>query len=78
MLKKSSPRLQNSQGRVKNQAFFALATGLVRFFPLAEGFRPGINTPTELKDGFRLRLRFGAVACALASNSISSLTKYSR
>ena len=59
-----------------DQAPLAFAIGWVlarRFFPFAEGFLPGINTPTELKDGVKLRGRFAPDV--FASLSECSFTK---
>ena len=78
MPKKFSLPLGNNFAANEDYALFALAAGLGRFLTLVAGFRPGISTPTELNDGLRPRLRFCASACAFASSSMSSLTKYIR
>ena len=45
----------------------------------ADGLRPGINTGTELNEGFRARFLLASTAArALLNSSEASLTKYMR
>src|SRR5712692_7922479 len=66
-----------------DEALFALPFAFTeRFLPFADGFRPGIRTPTELNDGLssgwpRLR-RAWASLTVIDSSSTASFTKYIR